>query len=120
MTLIQNFLSTEELAARAQRLAKLQERIDSDTAEVDAIKAEIRAGVPGPDRYSAGDLSLVVSTNNRFDARKAAAIVDQMPAEVRGIFLETTTTVKKDVLKSLRPDLYEQALAIGQLRVSLQ
>lgn len=105
------------LAPIAARMATLQDEIDQRTSELDTLKAQVRDIVTGPDTYSAGNLSLIVSTNTRFDPKKALAL---MPDALRPIVVEQVETVNKDKLKALAPDIYEQAQTVGAYRVGLR
>jgi hypothetical protein len=108
---------TDTLTPLAARIAALQAEIDERTQELDILKATIRDIVSGPDTYDAGGVQVVVSTNNRFDTKKALTLI---PDTLRPLVIEHVETVNKDKLKALAPDVYEQSLTVGAYRVGIR
>lgn len=105
---------TATLAPLAAELARvLADKAELETRERD-IKARIRAIVPGPDTYAAGDATLVVSPNRRFDPKLAERV---LPAEL----LDLCRTSKVDAAAArevLPPALYDQCMAqVGDYRI---
>lgn len=105
---------TDQLAPLASELATiLADKADLEQRERD-IKASIRALVPGPDTYQAGDVALTVSANRRFDAGLAERI---LPTEL----LDLCRVSKVDAAAArevLPPAVYAQCMAeIGDYRV---
>lgn len=66
---------SDTLAPLASELANILEaKADLEARERD-IKARIRAAVPGPDTYQAGDVALSISVNRRFDPQVAERVL---------------------------------------------
>lgn len=107
----------ERLAPIAAELATVQDHIKALQERESHLKTQIRELVPGTDAYEAGPLAVVVSTNNRFDPKRA---LDLVPDALRPVVVEMVPTVNKKKLEALAPDLYEQCLNIGDYRVSLR
>lgn len=107
------------LTQLAEALADAQENLTYAAAKVDALKEAIRThpDVNGPDKYAAGHATLVISTNRRFDPKKALPLI---PAEILPIVTRTETVVDKDKLKALLPDVFEAAQNDGAYRVAIQ
>lgn len=63
---------SDTLAPLVAELASVAEARGALEARERQIKAAIRALVPGPDRYGAGDRTVEVTPNRRFDAAGAA------------------------------------------------
>lgn len=99
-----------ELAAIAADKADLEEREKH-------LKAQIRDIVPGPDKYAAGDLTITVSPNRRFDAKTAEKV---LPPEL----LDLCRVAKVDsaaAREHLPPALYAQCMAdLGDYRVGIR
>ena len=72
-----NTTLAEQLAPLAAQLADIADKIAILQLEEAALKSKIREAVPGPDAYAAGNLTLTVSTNRRFDQRKALAAIPE-------------------------------------------
>lgn len=105
---------TDTLAPLACELATvLADKAELETRERD-IKARIRALVPGPDTYAAGDTALIVSTNRRFDPKKALPLI---PESVLPLVSYPETVIDKDRLRVLLPDVYEAAQTAGDYRI---
>jgi len=104
MTTVNTTLASE-LAPLASELADIQDKIATLQLEEATLKRKIRESVPGPDSYTAGGLTVVVSTNRRFDAKLAAAVIapDLLP-----LVSVTTSVVDKERVKVLcTPDVLE-------------
>lgn len=116
-TTMTDTLTTDTLATIAARLATvLAQKTELEQHEA-ALKHQIRNLVDGPDTYAAGDLTIVVSTNRRFDPAKA---LDLIPPELAPLVTHTETIVDRDKVKALLPDIFEQAQTSGDYRVSLR
>lgn len=79
-----------------------------------AIKATIRSLVPGPDSYTAGNLTLTVTINRRFDPKMAERV---LPIELLNLcrISKIDASAAKAVLP---PGVYLQCMAeIGEYRV---
>lgn len=112
---------TTTLADRLAPLAAELARLAADKAEIEArqeeIKAQIRELVPGPDKYAAGDLTITVSANHRFDPKAAERI---LPPELLDLcrIAKIDSAAAREVLP---PALYAQCMAdVGEYRVSLK
>lgn len=105
----------------AQQLASALAALDDAKQHADAIKEAIRQHPDitsgGPDRYAAGDATLVVSTNRRFDPKKALPLI---PEEVLPVVSYPETTLDREKVKALLPEVYEQAQTEGSYRVGIQ
>lgn len=108
----------DQLTSLASQLADVQERLEALAAQEAQIKAAIReaTATTGPDRYSCGDLTVVVATNRRFNERKALPLI---PENLIPLVTYPKTCIDKDKLKVLCPDVYEQATDNHDNRVSL-
>lgn len=108
---------TDTIAPLVDELSQvLAAKTDLEQRERD-LKARIREAVPGPDAYQAGDRTLVITANNRFDAKKA---IDLIPDEARTLVTHTETIVDRDKVRALLPDVFEQAQTYGDYRVSIR
>lgn len=104
----------ETLTPLAQELASvLADKADLEARERD-IKARIRSLVPGPDTYAAGDAELVVSTNRRFDPKRALPLI---PEALLPIVTYPETVIDKDKLRVLLPEVFEAAQVAGDYRI---
>ena len=117
---VTQYLTEAQLTEKAARLAVLQERIDEATQEADAIKAEIRDGVPAPDSYAAGGLTVVVSPNRRYSEAKALAALEGHPLRPVVVQTETVEKVNRKLLEGAAPDLYEQAFDEYGYRIAVK
>jgi hypothetical protein len=61
----------------ATALADIADKIATLQLEEAALKSKIRETVPGPDSYAAGNLTVTVSSNRRFDQKKALAAIPE-------------------------------------------
>jgi len=108
-------------------LEELTQQLASALADLDAVKQraeglkeairqhpDIQRG--GPDKYAAGDATLVVSTNRRFDPKKAMPLI---PEDLLPLVTHTETVIDRDKLKALLPDVYETAQNESAYRVGL-
>jgi len=102
------------LAARYTDLTAQRAVIDE---ELEEIKAAIRDLTPGPDLYAAGDHTVVVAANRRFDEKRALAL---LPDAVAPLVTYPETRVDKDKLKALAPEVFEQAQVVFAERVSVK
>ena len=66
MTTVNTTLA-DQLAPLAADLADVQDKIATLQLEEATLKRKIRESVPGPDTYTAGNLTVMVSTNRRFN-----------------------------------------------------
>lgn len=107
----------ERLQQVTQELAAVLADKEELTMRENTLKAEIRSLVPGPDKYSVGDATLVVSTNNRFDTTKALNLI---PEALLPLVTYPTTTVDRDKLRVLAPEVFEAAQTHGDYRVSIR
>lgn len=112
---------TTTLADRLAPLAAELARLAADKADIEArekeVKAQIRALVPGPDKYAAGDLTVTVSANHRFDARTAERV---LPPELLDLcrIAKVDSAAAKEVLP---PALYQQCMVdVGEYRVAIR
>lgn len=103
---------TITLATLAQQLADAQARRDTLIGpideEIDSLKAAIRQQLAeqGPGTYTAGDHTVTLRANRRFDAAYAAEHLP--PALLETI---TTTTVDSSLAKKrLSPEMYEACM----------
>lgn len=89
-----------------------------ETRERD-LKARIREAVAatGPDTYTVGDHALIIQSNNRFDPAKALELI---PEEARPLVTRTEVVVDRDKVRALLPEVFEQAQAVGDLRVQVR
>lgn len=110
-------VTAEQLAALAAIDAELAEAIDELQAKRDANRALIRALVPEPGSYEAGNLSIQVATNRRFDEKKALFLI---PAERLGEVTVAAPKVDRKRLEVLMPDVYEQAWVNGENRLTVK
>ena len=107
----------QQLAPLAAKLADIADQIASLQLEEAAIKTQIRDSVDGPDRYAAGNLTVVVSTNRRFDQRKALAAI---PADLIPLVSEQTWVVDRKRVEVLCPDQLAGCFTDFDYRVSLK
>lgn len=106
----------DTLTPLAADLANIQNRITELQQRETSLKAAIRELVTGPDTYQAGNLTIVVSTNRRFDQARALTLI---PDPLRPLVIDTVETVNRDKLKALAPDIYEQAQTAHDYKVSV-
>ena len=85
----------QALTALAQRLAQLDEQVETLTQQRDQVKAAILTLVPGPDTYAAGPLTVQVTQSHTLDKKAIAA--KYPAAEYPELYEQTvsTTAVKK-------------------------
>ena len=104
----------------AQQLATALANLDDAKKYADALKEQIRqhpdVATGGPDKYAAGDATLVVSTNRRFDPKKAMPLI---PEEILPLVSYPETVIDREKLKALLPEVYETAQTEGSYRVGL-
>lgn len=107
----------QQLLPLAGRLADVQAQIAELQNTERALKTAIRALVPGPDSYQAGDIAVVVQANRKFDPDKAVALLPQETIE--GC---TRTTVDPALLKQhLTPAQLDDCMVpAGELKVGLK
>lgn len=105
---------SDTLAPLAKRLANvLAAKSDLEQEEKD-IKAAIRAAVPGPDTYAAGDVTLSVSLNRRFSPARAEAV---LPPQLLDLCRETVVT-SAAAKAALPPVVYMSCMEeVGDYRV---
>lgn len=104
----------------AQQLATALANLDDAKKYADALKEQIRQHptvlASGPDKFAAGDATLVISTNRRFDPKKAMPLI---PDEILPLVTHTETVIDRDKLQALLPDVYETAQNESAYRVGL-
>lgn len=102
----------------AELSAVLDQKTSLVTVEQD-LKARIREQVAatGPDTYQAGDHTLLVQPNRRFDQARALELI---PEQLRGLVTYPETVVDKDKLRALAPEIFEAAQVEGDYRVSVR
>lgn len=110
-------LTSDDLAELAGRLAVILDDLNVLSQEADSIKATIRAGVPGPDTYAAGNLSLVVAANTRFDGKAALKII---PDAIRSLVVTRVEQVDGSKLRILAPAVWEAACTSYEHKVSVR
>jgi hypothetical protein len=107
----------QQLAPLAQRLATLQDAKAKLTEQEDAVKAQIRDLVPGPDTYAAGELQVQVQTNGRLDTK---AIAEKYPHDTHPeLYAEPAIDTKK-VRAHFAPVDLEPLTTYGQPKVVLK
>lgn len=109
-----------DLTDLVRDLAAALAHLDDAKQRVDDLKEQVRqhpaVADGGPDKYAAGDVTLIVSTNRRFDPKKAMPLI---PQELLPLVTHAETVVDRDKLKALLPDVFEQAQVEGSYRVGL-
>lgn len=107
-----------QLTPLAADLADIQDQIATLQLTETALKSKIRESVTGPDTYAAGGLTIVISTNRRFDPKLAATII---APELLPLVSVTTSVVDKDRVKVLcGDDVLEQCYIEHDYRVALK
>ena len=104
----------DQLAPLAAKLADILTAKSAIEEEERTIKATIRALVPGPDTYAAGNINITVTTNRRFDPKTAERV---LPIELLNLcrVSKVDATAAKVVLP---PAVYLQCMAeIGEYRI---
>lgn len=105
------------LTILASRDVRLADRIVELEIERTAIKQAILIATKGePDRYAAGRLTVVVSTNRRFDHKAA---LKQIPEELIDEVTVSQRVVDKDLLARAMPELYEASWVVFDPRVAI-
>lgn len=106
---------SDQLAPLAAALADvLARKSDLEAVERD-LKARIRTLVPGPDTYAAGEATLTISPNRRFDANTAMKVLPPNLLDLCLVSKVDSTAAKK----VLPPALYDQCMTeVGELRVA--
>lgn len=107
----------DRLTPLAAELAQLAEQADRIKARQDELKAAIRDLVPAPDTYTAGQYTVVVSANRRFDEAKA---LDLVPEVLRPAVTYPETRVDKDRLRVLAPEVFEAAQVVYTERITVK
>lgn len=97
----------------ASQLATEQERLENTQQRVDALKAAIRQhpDVHGIDDYAAGNLTISIQPNHRFDQKLAEQAI---PAELLPLVTveKTTRTIDRKRVEVLAPDHLDACIAI--------
>lgn len=106
-----------QLTPLAAEYAALAEQADAIKNRQEEIKATIRDLVPGADKYAAGALTVTVSTNRRFDEKRALAM---LPEAIAPLVTFPETRVDKDRLKVLAPDVFEASQETFSERVTIR
>lgn len=110
-------LTATELVELAAELALVNEQLNVLTQRADTLKATIRDGVPGPDTYAAGALSLVVTSNYRFSQAQG---LKHVPPQFRALCVRLVEHVDGDKLKLVAPEAYWQSVTSYPARVSVR
>lgn len=108
---------TDQITPLVRQLADILDRKRALEDQERDLKARLREMVPGPDTYAAGESSLVVTANTRFDPSKALPLI---PEEVKSLVTYPETVVDKDKLRMLLPDVYAAAQTTGDYRLSVK
>jgi len=112
-----NTTLADQLEPLAADLADIQDNIATLQLEEATLKRKIRESVPGPDSYAAGNLTVVVSSNRRFNPQLAATII---ASDLLPLVSVTTSVVDKERVKVLCPGAYESCFTEYDLKVSLK
>lgn len=110
-------MTEDTLRPLAAQLASCQAAKAELEAEERQLKQQIRELVEGPDAYKAGDLTVTVSLNRRFDPQLAERNV---PTELLDLckISKVDPAAAKEVLP---PALYQACMAeIGDYRVAVK
>jgi hypothetical protein len=108
---------TDTLRPLVSELATvLADKADLEARERD-LKAAIRQAVPGPDTYAAGDATVNVQTNRRFDPKRALPLI---PEAVMPLVTYPETVIDKDRLRVLLPEVFEAAQVEGDYRITVR
>lgn len=97
---------TTTLADLANQRIDIDLRIEQLQAERDRINQAIRDHTDGPDSYAAGNLTIRIQTNHRFDQHKAQQAI---PAGLLPLVTteKTTTTIDRKKVEVLAPTYLE-------------
>jgi hypothetical protein len=109
------------LANLASQLATEQDEAERLSQRIDALKDAIRnhPDVHGPDAYAAGDLTVLVQPNHRFDQALAEkAIPDHLLPLVT--VEKVTRTIDRKKVEVLAPDHLEACIATYADKVVLR
>lgn len=109
----------DKLAPLADRYTTLTEQRARIDEELEEIKAAIRDLVEGPDTYAAGERTVIVAANRRFDETRALALIGT-GTPLADLVTVPTTKVDKDKLRALAPDVFEQAQVTFSERVTVK
>jgi hypothetical protein len=112
-----NTTLTDQLEPLAGELANIQDNIAGLQLSEAALKSKIRELVPGPDAYAAGNLTVVVSSNRRFDQKKALAAI---PADLIPLVSEQTWVVDRKRVEVLVPDKLADCFTDFDYRIALK
>lgn len=105
------------LTVLASRDVRLADRIVELEIERKAIKQAILIATKGePDRYAAGRLTVVVSTNRRFDSKTAQKLI---PEDLIDEVTVSQRVVDKDRLARVLPEVYEASWVVFDPRVAI-
>ena len=109
-----NLTLDEQLTPLAAQLAAILAEKSALEEDERAIKATIRALVPGPDTYSAGDVTLSIAINRRFDPKTAERVLTPDVLDMCRVSKVDAAAAKA----VLPPAMYIQCMAeIGEYRV---
>lgn len=110
---------SDHLTPLAAEYADLTEKADAIKERQEEIKAAIRdlTATTGPGNYAAGNLSVIVATNRRFDENRALAMI---PEAVAPLVTYPATKVDRDKLKALAPDVFEAAQVVHAERITIK
>lgn len=112
-------MTEDQIAALARELADVQDQIAGLALRENDVKARIVALVPGPDKYAAGDATLIVQSNTRFDQKKAE---EAIPADLLPLVTveKTTTSIDRKKVEVLAPDYLDACIVHYADKVSLR
>ena len=99
-----------DITTIAHRLAEAQARRDELLAPLDEqisdLKAQLRDALPEPGTYPAGDHTITLRANRRFDPTEALRVLPETIVQTI-----TTTTIDTALAKKrLSPDMYEACM----------
>jgi hypothetical protein len=112
-----NTTLADQLAPLAGELATIQDQIATLQLVEAALKSKIRDTCPGPDSYAAGNLTVVVSSNRRFNPERAAQVIapDLLP-----LVSVITSVIDKTKVSVLCPDQFDACFTEYDLKVALK
>lgn len=108
---------TDKLTPLRDRYLQLTDAKTKIDAELEEVKAAMRETVPAPGTYDAGDGQVVITANRRFDEKRALELI---PEHAQALLTYPETRVRKDALRDLLPDVFEQAQVTYSERVQVK
>lgn len=103
-------MTETDLIPLVQELTTVQEQMERLAGEEALIKNRIRALLPDPDSYAAGDTTVVIQQNQRFDQRKAQEVIpeDLLPLVTTE---KTVQTIDRKKVEVLAPDYLDACIS---------